>query len=206
MGTIKYDLYDTPSQKNGQKRYHVRAAKSSTYSFKELKKYLCESSSATEGDVEAVMEGIYNLVITKLQNGESVQLGRLGSVSPSIYAPSVNNPKEMNASKINFKGINFRASAELKRDIAKDIHFERVQANEHSRNQTISEIQNKLREFFKTHDSICTREFRVLMNMTQVTAYRRIKELCSQTYPILKHVGPRNSSVYVLAENAKWNL
>jgi predicted histone-like DNA-binding protein len=206
MGKIKYDIYDNPTQNNGQKRYHVRLAKPNLISYKEVKKMLSKSSSVTPSDVDAVIEGLYGILVDALSNGERVSLGKLGYFGLSVHSPSFNTPNEMNATKIKMRGVNYLPVGELRREVAEKVQFERVEANEHSLDHTRGEIEKKLKDFFKTHESISTTEFRILMNFTAGTAARRLKVLCSDPLPILRHIGNRTSSVYVLTDNGKYSL
>lgn len=204
MGTIKYDIYENPGRNNGQKRYHVRAAKPNLTTYKEIQENLSHASSITPSDISGVTEGISDLMANKLSNGNRIHIKGLGYFSVTITSPTFDNPKEINATKVQIRTIEFQPDAELMDKIKKNLTFERAQANEHSRLLLESEIKNLLKDYFKKHDDISLREFRMLTHLTRATAYRRLKELCDGPIPYLKHMGPRNASVYVLAQGCEW--
>jgi len=204
MGEIVYDLYENPSYNTSKKRYHVRLTKPMEITYDEVKRRLCESSSVTGGDIDAVMDGLCDLLATDLSSGHRVCLGELGSFTPSIKAPSVDNPKEMNATKVKLAGVNYRPTERLMKRVKEKIHFSRAQANEHSLPVSEDEMYQRLLDFFEDNDCITMREFRLLMNFTYGTAVRRMRELCSSPKPFMKHMGPKNASVYVLCHNTYW--
>jgi predicted histone-like DNA-binding protein len=203
MGTINYDIYENPSQNKDKKRYHVRVANSNSITYEEVKEKLSHSSSVTPGDIDAVITGVCDLIVKELSNGMRVSLGELGYFSPSIQAPSVDNPKEINASKIRLKGINYRNTSSLLHRLQSETQMERARVKIHSERLSTEEIENRLKEFFKEHDNIGLREFKALMNLTESTAVRRLRELCKGTSPVLKHIGTRNSSMFILADKGQ---
>lgn len=206
MGDIKYDLYENPSTGKEEKRYHVRMSKTHLYEFEDLKQHLCHAASVTPGDIDAVIDGICDTLVQELSSGARVSLGQLGYFSLGIQTPTVANPKVVNATRVKVKTINFRPSAQLMKRVTKQSHFVRTANKEHSLPLTDEEMKKRLKLFFQTNESISFREFRMLMDMTKSTAYRRLHRLCKMTFPVLKHIGPHNSSVYVLADDAKWKL
>jgi len=198
MGTIKYDIYENPNPDKEKKRYHVRVAESSLISYEEVKAELTHSSSVTPGDIDAVISGLCDVLVKEISNGRRVCFGELGYFGPSISMSSVIHPKEINASKIQLKDLNYLCTARLMKRIKEVTTIERATLKVHSVMLSKEEMVHRLRTYFQQHDTISLREFKSLMNLTQGTAYRRLCDFCKGDSPIMKRIGQRNSSVYVM--------
>jgi predicted histone-like DNA-binding protein len=206
MGTIQYNIYESPSTKNGQKKFHVRLANPATKEFNELKDYLCDSSTVTKSDVSAVVEGIKDYLITHLTAGERVHIKGIGYFSPSIYTPSFDNRKKFKSQDIQLRGVNFESDAEFKKGLkGQTIHY-KLGTGSCSKSYTDEALYSVLNTFFESHETMTLKEFQYLAGMTHSTAYRRIKELCSQPQPAIRKIGPRNSTIYVVNEEGGWRL
>lgn len=201
MGIITYNWFNTPSTKEGQKRYHVRTANNSRMSFEEVCKALEMSTTATMADVRGIIEGISQLISNRLSNGSSVHLEGLGYFSVAITAPSFNDPAEINGRNIKVQSVDFKPDKCLIKKIKKDVKFQKVSHSERSVTLSKYAVERLLNDFLEKHDCITANEFRILLNQTRATAYRRLKELCSGTRPLLLHMGGRQSSVYVMNPN-----
>ena len=195
---IKYDVYKTPSPREEEPdHFHARAVSKGVITYDQLKNDLEYASSATPGDVSLIMDGIVSQIKRHLGEGESVQLGDLGTFSVGISGPKTTKSKAINATNLEVTDVYFRPRKKLIRDINRVAKFESTHLKHHSIEYSGIEIEALLTDFFKDHAYITRREFESLCGLTRPTAMRRIKELCGGTYPLLSHEGPRNSSIYV---------
>ena len=195
---IQYDVYKSPSSKEEEPdRYHARAVSKGVITYDQLKNDLEYASSATPGDVSLIMDGIVSQIKRHLGEGESVQLGDLGTFSVGISGPKTTKRKAINATNLEVTDVYFRPRKKLIRDINRVAKFESTRLKHHSIEYSDIEIEALLTDFFKDHAYITRREFESLCGLTRPTAMRRIKELCGGTYPLLSREGPRNSSIYV---------
>jgi len=206
MGTIRYGLYDNPSRKNGQKRYHVRVSNPQRMSFEEVCQMINHASSPTEGDVKGVVDGLSYVLTAKLSEGSSVHIAGIGYFSIGIAASGVDDPSEMNGKQVKVKTIHFEPDVELMNKLLENTTFERSQAYNISSGLSDVEMKQKLRQHFEENDCLTAKEFRLLMKLTRATAYRRLQEFCKGPSPIFRRMGGTTSSVYVLSKDAEWKL
>ncbi|NLI37153.1 MAG: hypothetical protein GX416_11685 [Bacteroidales bacterium] len=194
---IKYDVYKTPSPREEEPdHFHARAVSKGVITYAQLKTDLEYASSATPGDVSLIMDGIVSQIKRHLSEGESVQLGDLGTFSVGISGPNAIKRKAINATNLEVTDVYFRPRKKLIRDINRKAKFESTRLKHHSIEYSDIEIEALLTDFFKDHSFIARREFESLCGLTRPTAVRRLKMLCSGKYPLLSREGPRNSSIY----------
>ena len=206
MGKIRYGLYDNPSRKNGQKRYHVRVSNPQRMSFEEVCEMINHASSPTKGDVKGVVDGLSYVLTAKLSEGSSVHIAGIGYFSIGIAEPGVDDPEELNGKQVTVKTIHFEPDVELMNKLLENTTFERSQAYNISSGLSDAEMKQKLRQYFEENDCITAKEFRLLMKLTRATAYRRLQDLCKGPFPIFRRMGGTTSSVYVLGKDAEWKL
>jgi len=198
MGTINYSWYNTPSQKKGQKSYHVRISKAQTMQFDEVSKELEQTTMATEADVKGIVEGLSYLLAHRLSSGTSVHIEGIGYFSLSIAAPTADDPSKINAPQIKVRTVKFRPEKKLINEIVENVSFQKSATCERSVTLNKKSVQRLLKDFLEIHDCISATEFRFLMNQTRATAYRRLRELCKGPFPTLIKMGGPHSSVYKL--------
>jgi len=195
---IQYEVYNTPSSnKEELGRFQCTDNKQRSHYLQPIKERFEYASSATPGDVSLIMDGIVSQIKRHLGEGESVQLGDLGTFSVGISGPNTTKRKAINATNLEVTDVYFRPRKKLIRDINRVAKFESTRLKHHSIEYSDIEIEALLTDFFKDHAYITRREFESLCGLTRPTAMRRIKELCGGTYPLLSREGPRNSSIYV---------
>lgn len=206
MGEIRYDFFRTPSQANGQKNYHVRILKPQVLEFEDVKDSLNLFSSVTPGDVSAVVEGISTLLVSQLTSGRRVHINGIGYFSLSVSAPTIDDKQDFDACDIQIKGINFKPDATLMKQMRKqEMHFRRNDVS-HSKELKLEDLLLIFENFYAEHDSMSFREFCIITRLPHTTAYRLLKQLCDGPNAIIKHIGPRNASVYIATKYAPWNL
>jgi predicted histone-like DNA-binding protein len=206
MGEIRYDIFRTPSQTNGQKHYYVKMLKPQVLEFDDVKENLNLSSSVTPSDVSAVVEGISGLLVSQLTRGNRVHINGIGYFSLSVTAPAFDDKKDFDAEDIQIKGVNFRPDVALIKMLRKEkLHFRRNSAS-HRKKMDRQDLLQLLESFFMDNESMSSREFIIITRLPHTSALRLLRQLCEGPEPILKHIGPRNASVYVATKYAPWNL
>lgn len=197
MGKITYDVYETPTTKNEQPvTYHARTTKSITITYRQLIAELVHASTATEGDVALIIEGITHLLVNHLAHGEKIQIGPLGSFSVGISAPANTRPQGINATQMKVKTVNFRPTRKLVADIREKAEFQRTRNKIHSKEYSDKQMRAILLRFFDEYRFITRRDFQLLCEQTRTTALRRLKKLCTGDVPLLQRDGPKGSSIY----------
>jgi predicted histone-like DNA-binding protein len=195
---IKYDIYKTPPIRGEREdHFHARAVSAGVISFDKLKEEISYASSATPADVSHIIESIISQIKFHLANGESVQVGDLGTFSVGISGPCTTKRKAINATNLEVSDVHFRPKRKLISNIHKEAQFESAPIKRHSADYSEIEIEALLTDYFRDHRYITRREFESVCASTRTTAYRRLNELTSGKYPLLRREGPRNSSIYV---------
>ena len=108
------------------------------------------------------------------------------------------DPSEINGKQIKVRTVDFRPEKKLIDEITKQTSFQKSTACERSVTLSDKAVRRLLRDFFASHDCISAMEFRMLMNQTRATAYRRLRELSKGHRPVLIKIGGSHSSVYKL--------
>ncbi len=198
MTKINYSWYETPSLEAGQKPYHVRVANTNRMSFEQVCDLIELSSTPTRADVVGVVRSLSDLLIEKISNGSSVHIEGIGYFSLAITAPSFDDPSKINARHIKVRSVEFRPEKKLVEAIARKVQFKRAISCERSVPLSDRAVKRLLRDYMQTNDYISAIGFRLLMNQTRATAYRRLKELCKGPRPVLIKMGGPRSSMYKL--------
>ena len=72
---------------------------------------------------------------------------------------------------VEFKSVSYRADNELKKHL-RNQKIQRSQTKIHSAEMTEEEIDQKLTEYFKTHETLTRNQFEVLCTQVKSTAHR----------------------------------
>lgn len=200
MGNIYYTIELVPKRNNGQKRFCVHLSRNGSRDFEDLATDIQNATMAHRADVIGIVNSLSDFLATAMMSGDRIHIKGLGYFSPSISAGSFDDPKAVNGKKIEFKGVNFRPDAELMEKIDQnEIHFIQKPGGG-SLDCSMASIKACVKDYIEENGSISVREFQLLICQTRPTAYRRLRELCKGPFPFLKHIGPKNSSVFVLAK------
>ncbi len=125
---IKYKVIEQPPSllsKSGKPSYNARACARKRVSMENIAEVIERSSSLTKGDIYSTLIALTDLIPTYLLNNESVELGRLGTLSLSLSSKSEAQPEAVTWRSIKELKVQFRAGTQLK-DKLKYAHFKRV--------------------------------------------------------------------------------
>ena len=199
--SVKFDIYKSPcaDESSEMKTYHARVVSGATVSLDELAHEACHNSSVTEGDVRSVMIELTTLLSRHLAKGENVHLDGLGYFQLTLNSPADCNPKTR-AEHISVKSVSFRPDKSLKEQLG-NITLERSDRKIHSCTMDEADIDRQLAIHFQTQPFITRAQFQRMMNVTTITATRKIKELLEKGK--LKNLGTRYHPVYVAGDGCK---
>ena len=127
----QYDLKPGLSPK-GKEEEQVLYPKLVAYGTKTLKDILNDAtlhSGLNASTVLGVVTFLEDTLAEYLASGYNVKLGNIGTFSASLKSRKVTTKEEIRAKSIHFDNVRFKAAKELKKDIARQMKLERVDAN-----------------------------------------------------------------------------
>lgn len=174
---IKYDLYPNPASEDT--RYHARLITGGTVETDTLAQEIQTRCSLTKADVYATLSALGDSLTERLKKGERIHIEGLGYFQITLeYVPGEENRK-VRSEQVKFKSVTFRPEQALKKKMA-DIRLVRVEKKHHSGQYSAQEIDELLKNYFRSHDYITRGDFEQLCQLTKTTANRRLKELTGQ--------------------------
>ena len=170
---IEYDFYRNPnSQGTNKKRYHARVVSSNRISTNELAEEIQNECSLTIADVKAVLIALGDKLAKHLGDGSKVHLEGIGYFQVNLQCKEeVRTPRSIRSENVEFKSVSYRADNELKKHL-RNQKIQRSQTKIHSAEMTEEEIDQKLTEYFKTHETLTRNQFEVLCTQVKSTAHR----------------------------------
>ena len=194
--SIEYDFYRNPnSQGTNKKRYHARVVSSDRISTDELAEEIQKECSLTITDVKAVLIALGDKLAKHLGEGSKVHLEGIGYFQVNLQCKEeVRTTRSVRSDNVEFKSVSYRADNELKKHL-RNQKIQRSQTRIHSREMTEEEINQKLSDYFKTHDTLTRSQFEVLCTQVKSTAHRILQKLVKDGK--LKNVSTKQHPVYM---------
>ena len=194
--SIEYDFYRNPnSQGTNKKRYHARVVSSDRISTDELAEEIQNECSLTVTDVKAVLIALGDKLAKHLGDGSKVHLEGIGYFQVNLQCKEeVCTTRSVRSENVEFKSVSYRADNELKKHLKKQ-KIQRSQTKIHSLEMTAEEIDQKLTDYFKTHDTLTRSQFEVLCTQVKSTAHRILQKLVKDGK--LKNVSTKQHPVYM---------
>ena len=194
--SIEYDFYRNPnSQGTNKKRYHARVVSSDRISTDELAEEIQKECSLTITDVKAVLIALGDKLAKHLGEGSKVHLEGIGYFQVNLQCKEeVRTTRSVRSDNVQFKSVSYRADNELKKHL-RNQKIQRSQTRIHSREMTEEEIDQKLSDYFKTHDTLTRSQFEVLCTQVKSTAHRILQKLVKDGK--LKNVSTKQHPVYM---------
>ena len=194
--SIEYDFYRNPnSQGTNKKRYHARVVSSDRISTDELAEEIQKECSLTITDVKAVLFALGDKLAKHLGEGSKVHLEGIGYFQVNLQCKEeVRTTRSVRSDNVEFKSVSYRADNELKKHL-RNQKIQRSQTRIHSREMTEEEIDQKLSDYFKTHDTLTRSQFEVLCTQVKSTAHRILQKLVKDGK--LKNVSTKQHPVYM---------
>ena len=194
--SIEYDFYRNPnSQGTNKKRYHARVVSSDRISTDELAEEIQKECSLTITDVKAVLIALGDKLAKHLGEGSKVHLEGIGYFQVNLQCKEeVRTTRSVRSDNVEFKSVSYRADNELKKHL-RNQKIQRSQTRIHSREMTEEEIDQKLSDYFKTHDTLTRSQFEVLCTQVKSTAHRILQKLVKDGK--LKNISTKQHPVYM---------
>ena len=194
--SIEYDFYRNPnSQGTNKKRYHARVVSSDRISTDELAEEIQKECSLTITDVKAVLIALGDKLAKHLGEGSKVHLEGIGYFQVNLQCKEEERTtRSVRSDNVEFKSVSYRADNELKKHL-RNQKIQRSQTRIHSREMTEEEIDQKLSDYFKTHDTLTRSQFEVLCTQVKSTAHRILQKLVKDGK--LKNVSTKQHPVYM---------
>lgn len=105
--------------KKGKELYGLRWVNYGSLSSEVLLEEVDAASTFSDSDSEAILKEFVEVVMRRVANGHSVDLGVLGTLKPKISAKAVNSEAECTAETIQTVGLVYQASTKLSSDAKK---------------------------------------------------------------------------------------
>lgn len=193
---IEYDFYRNPnSQGTNKKRYHARVVSSNRISTNELAEEIQNECSLTIADVKAVLIALGDKLAKHLGDGSKVHLEGIGYFQVNLQCKEeVRTPRSVRSENVEFKSVSYRADNELKKHL-RNQKIQRSQTKIHSVEMTEEEIDQKLTEYFKTHETLTRYQFQTLCSQVKSTAHRILLKLKENGK--LRNVATSHNPVYM---------
>lgn len=194
--SIEYDFYRNPnSQGTDKKRYHARVVSSDRISTDELAEEIQKECSLTITDVKAVLIALGDKLAKHLGDGSKVHLEGIGYFQVNLQCKEeVRTTRSVRSDNVEFKSVSYRADNELKKHL-RNQKILRSQTRIHSLEMTEEEIDQKLSDYFKMHDTLTRSQFEVLCTQVKSTAHRILQKLVKDGK--LKNVSTKQHPVYM---------
>ena len=119
-----------PRDEMAEAKWYANAQVASNYAFDTLCEDVEKMSTATEGDVKAVLTTALYCIVQALRRSESVQFGDLGTFAVGLSSTGAASEYEFTAANIRHARVVFRPGRQLK-DMAKTFQYKRVEARPH---------------------------------------------------------------------------
>ncbi len=198
---IDYTIQEiTNSQGSGKGRPHVRIVNNGIMSSKELKQHIQETTTLTDGDVEATLLSIRSLMIQELSMGNRFYIPQIGyfTLSAGTDLPEGTPIDKVKGHHIHVRNIKFKPEASLLEKIQKRVTFSRSQHAHRSKVYTEEEMEEKVREYMLQNPDINRATMEIHFGLTQTTARKWLNTLTEKG--VLRKMGNYNSPYYVLAQ------
>ncbi|BDD09015.1 DNA-binding protein [Fulvitalea axinellae] len=128
---LKYKITQkaNPQDREGPKKYYATPQTSGKKTLSAISRDITDMSSLSRGDISNVLLNLVDQIPKYLLDGQSVQLGELGSFRLSFGSEGAESSEDFNVSMIRNKKIIFTPGPSLKQELAK-AQFELVKEKE----------------------------------------------------------------------------
>ncbi|MBN2742945.1 MAG: HU family DNA-binding protein [Marinilabiliaceae bacterium] len=126
--SVKYKVastYAPGAGKEGSKVWFPKITGTQRVDIREVARLIQRNSSATEGDVLMIVNGLVQLIPELLMQGCTVNLDELGTFSLHASVQSVDDPDKVNSRMINAVKMRFRPSKRIQKEL-KGVKFVKV--------------------------------------------------------------------------------
>lgn len=147
---IKYEIHTiNNSQGTGKERVYVQLQTGAPLSAHALEGLIQDASSATRGDVKAVMAALCSLAKSELSAGNRFYLPEIGYLSLAVgnVPPEKKRGGRITGRDIYVRGINFKPEARFLKEIKTATHFVKSEQSTLSARYDEDELWTKVEEY-----------------------------------------------------------
>ena len=127
---IYYNVNKRKNPQSGSEKFYGTVNVQSTVDLEGIAEEIAYSTTATEADVKAVLSSLQKYVIEHLKNGQSVRLGDLCSIRPTMATTGAADKDKFESSNIKKVRARFTPSTRIKNALAvKNLTFKNVNAS-----------------------------------------------------------------------------
>lgn len=197
---IKYEIHSIQNaQGNGEERKFVRLQEHEPMTSKEIELYIQQACTLTRGDVQAVMTTLHDLIVTELSHGARFYIPEVGYLSLAVTTelPEGRPMEKVTGNDIRLRNINFKPTAELLKEVTKNVRFERSRYTTKSKQYTEEQLWDKIVAYIREHSYICRRDLEFHFHLRQQTALKWLRHFTEKGLLVKK--GALNAPIYFLA-------
>lgn len=195
---ILFDWYEDPrpsDKQQGEKTLHPRIKYNGSTGTDILRRRIQERCSLTETDVTAVLDALSHIMGQELAEGKQVHLDGIGYFRPCLTCTEpVTVSTKRKSTKVKLKAIQFRADQTLKNEFG-ILKAKSLKGTLNFKQLTNKEIDQRLTNYFQTHQFMRRCDFQSLCGMARSTAMRHIRRLREEGK--LKNEGGVMQPIYV---------
>ncbi len=182
--TLLYNLYESPlKDKEGNKYIQVRAMPNKeTMSYDDIKNYIIRNTSLGVAELNSVPSALRDAILTFLPQNRRIHIDGLGYFYLKLKFKEkkrITNKRDIKGHDIVIDNLEFLPEASLVNELRSlDVNFK----NYHILNSDDIDkdsIVEKLKEYFKTNDSITIKKFQTEFSTTRYMASLILKDLSS---------------------------
>lgn len=197
--SIKYEIQPIKnSQGTGKDRHYARIFDRAPMSAKQLMSHIQSTCSLTQGDVEATLSALRDVIVSELAQGNRFYIPSIGYLSLSV---DLDMPDNMPVSKaradyLRVRNIKFRPDALMLQEIKQHATFERAKFSTQSNELTEDMVLEKIKNYLSANQYINRRKLEALLGIRQSLALKWLKHF-TQT-GVLRKEGASNSPIYFM--------
>lgn len=195
---MKYGVYEIPDPKDKEKKIkHLRVCPGQVVDTNYIINNLHMHDGLNKGAVLSVLSSVIDLMGEMLAQGNTVTIDELGTFKLQIEQDEECNVEDLgniHGQHVKVKNVSFTCAKYLRKRIEDQADFERTRYPNRSTEMSNEELDDALRDYFKTNDTITRKQFMTIFVMRPSTAYRRMKKLAEEGK--LVNVGSVQSAVY----------
>lgn len=195
---MKYGVYEIPDPNDKEKKIkHLRVCQGQVVDTRHIINSLHMHGGLSRGAVLSVLTSVIDLIGEMLANGNTVTVDGLGTFKLQIEQDevcAVDDIGKIHSQHVRVKSVSFQCAKYLRKRIEEQASFERTRYPNRSAETGSGEIEDGLRGYFESHETINRRQFERVFSMRPSTAYRRMRKLAEEGKIV--NIGTPQSPVY----------
>ena len=118
-----------PNKEGKRECYRAQVVQNQQVSLDELAKWIEETSAHSASDVKALVEQLAEAAVKYLKLGQGVNLGEIGTMTPTVQSDTTGTKKEFTYRNIRKVGVRFTPSSVIKKGL-EEVRFHDLDAKE----------------------------------------------------------------------------